>query len=708
MDKRFHTRNLFLFSLFFAVGLAVIFVYRFLPTSFVMREGEDAAMTVWAQNAVSYESEVAHEQQVEKLKENFPVSIQTNWSIAPRQRELLVAFLTALEGIRENEAYNELEKQNLLQQQLALMPFTLEDAPDSVDDQVIALSIMRFSRYQWEVVKSEAIRVLDNLHKEGVMQGDLEKKKATLVQEVQGTLLPEQREVVVRLVNPFVRENVFEDEEKTAQRLEDALKDVKVPTRVINKGDVVVRKGEALTTAHLEALRELGFDVPTLDTMRVAKLAVLALLVSAMSFVFLAFFTPKISYNLKALFVVALLVLVGALLIRNLLPERPHFFYVVPIGLAPLLLATFVDRPLGFWALCVFAITTATIPTDIHMFLMFIILASVVAMVFKISTRYLYDYARLGFLMAGVTFVQALFFHWMASSEFSFDILVKFVGVSMGHGFFLAVGAIFGLMYLGRVFDFVTYFQLVELANLNHPLLLKLSAQAPGTYHHSLTIAELAQAAAEKIGAHTLLVKAYALYHDVGKLYAPEIFIENQSAERSDVLQKLSPAKAAQKIIAHVPEGIKLMKKYRIPEPLWRAVLSHHGTTRVEYFYQKALAAAAKTEEVKPEKFTYPGILPKNREETILMLADGIEAVTRSATSTSPDELRSLLDGFVQRRIDEGQLRESKLTIGELELVKESFYHSLMGIYHPRLDYRKASAHGKRTGKSSQRSGKVS
>jgi putative nucleotidyltransferase with HDIG domain len=244
-----------------------------------------------------------------------------------------------------------------------------------------------------------------------------------------------------------------------------------------------------------------------------------------------------------------------------------------------------------------------------------------------------------------------------------------------------------------RCFNLVTDISLLELADGSHPLLQELVKRAPGTYTHSITVATLAEAAAEAIGANTLLVRVGSYFHDVGKMLKPQYFIENQSGENRH--DDLEPALSALVIIGHVKDGTAFGQQYGLPPPIIDFIAQHHGTTLVEYFYREAmrLQETKGTGHLDLEAcFRYPGPKPQNRENGILMLADAVESTSRSLASPTPGSLSKLVHDLLMKRLLDGQFEESGLTLTELHLIEESLSKSLIALFHARIKYPESEA----------------
>ncbi|HJW84936.1 MAG TPA: HDIG domain-containing protein, partial [Anaerolineae bacterium] len=229
--------------------------------------------------------------------------------------------------------------------------------------------------------------------------------------------------------------------------------------------------------------------------------------------------------------------------------------------------------------------------------------------------------------------------------------------------------------------------QLLELARPTHPLLNELMRKSPGTYHHTLMVANLAEQAAVRIGANALLTRVGAFYHDVGKVARPYMFVENQIGG-SNVHDQLDPQTSAEIIVSHIRDGLELARKYRLPPRVRAFVPEHHGTMRAGFLYQKALErAGGDASKLDESSFRYPGPKPQSKETALLMLADGVEAAVRATQPGSPEQVAEIVKKVIDDRVAQGQLEECPLTLNDLRLARESFVAMLQGVFHPRLQY---------------------
>ncbi|MFQ6019937.1 MAG: HD family phosphohydrolase, partial [Dehalococcoidia bacterium] len=291
-------------------------------------------------------------------------------------------------------------------------------------------------------------------------------------------------------------------------------------------------------------------------------------------------------------------------------------------------------------------------------------------------------YLVAGGVVASVSFLVLLAFWLLDSDREAKDLPLMLLTTATG-GFLSAVITVGASVVLAMLFGITTRIQLMELAQLSHPLLRRLQEQAPGTFHHSGIVGNLAERAADLVGADSLLVRTGCYFHDIGKITQPDYYIENQM-EGENPHEKMTPQASAAVVCQHVRAGQALARKYRLPARVSDFIPEHHGTRLVTYFYRKASAQDAS---VDAEKFRYPGPRPQSRETAIVMLADSVEAVVRSSRDRSPERIDSLVDGVIAERVAEGQLDECDLTLRDLRVIASSFKSTLKGVYHARIEY---------------------
>lgn len=281
--------------------------------------------------------------------------------------------------------------------------------------------------------------------------------------------------------------------------------------------------------------------------------------------------------------------------------------------------------------------------------------------------------------------IVALFFYFSANSIELADLPTTLLAAGV-NGILSATLAFVGFFLAGQFFGITTSLQLLDLARPTQPLLRQLLLRAPGTYHHTLMVSNLAEQAAESVGADAFLTRVGAYYHDIGKMKRPYFFIENQM-RGTNVHEQLEPQVSAQIIVNHVEDGLRLAQKYGLPRDIQAFIAEHHGTSLVRYFYQQALKQADEADKIHAHNFRYAGPKPQRKETAIVMLADSCEAAVRALTPTSIEELEELIRRIITAKISEGELDECDLTISDLEQIRSTFVKMLQGVFHRRVEY---------------------
>jgi len=264
------------------------------------------------------------------------------------------------------------------------------------------------------------------------------------------------------------------------------------------------------------------------------------------------------------------------------------------------------------------------------------------------------------------------------------------LGYGLINGFLASIFAYGLIMILEYLFNRTTDMTLLELSDLNHPLMRQLALQAPGTYHHSLMVGNLSEAAAEAIGGNGLLARVGAYYHDIGKMEKPEYFVENQARGRNPQ-EKLTPTMSSLILLNHVRKGSEMARTLRLPQVVEAFIEQHHGTSLMSFFYQKAVEQN-KGEYVSDTEFRYPGPRPQTKETAIVMLADAVEATSRTLKEPSPSRIKQMVDHMIDERFKSGELDESPLTLQDLTKISLSFQKILNGLFHRRIEYPKTGA----------------
>jgi len=463
------------------------------------------------------------------------------------------------------------------------------------------------------------------------------------------------------------------------------------------RGMLLVPRGTPIQERQLDLLKEehraYGDSLAPADHwLRAGSLFILLSLIAALMAMYVARFQAGLAQSLPMIASVCVLVL-ATLVLATLLSQPPWSALLLPMTLTAMVL-TLGYNP-QFALMMSFALElalTVTLGASVEQVLVHMGgMATAILSLHHVRTRtQLVQVATVAGLAYFATTIATGLLSGQTWSLMLSDGFRSFVWGSLA-GFLLT-----GLLPLvERCFSFVTDISLLELADGSHPLLQELVRRAPGTYTHSITVATLAEAGAEAVGANPLLVRVGSYFHDVGKMLKPDYFIENQSGENRH--DDLEPALSTLVIIGHVKDGVALAEQYGLPKPIVDFILTHHGTTLVEYFYREAMRSqdANSSNPDLESCFRYPGPKPQTREQGIVMLADAVESTSRSLTNPTPGSLRKLVHDLLMKRLLDGQFEESGLTLTELHVIEEAICKSLIALFHSRIKYPDAEPEAK-------------
>ena len=481
-----------------------------------------------------------------------------------------------------------------------------------------------------------------------------------------------------------VQPNMLIDTEITEDNRQKA-RDAVEPEMLV-KREVIVREGEIVTEAQYQMIASLGLLADdNLDVSLMGGLALLVLMLCAVIALYLYMFKPEYLKNTKNLLLLCIIVVLE---IAISLVTRQLHTYLMPVSLAVILIAILLDGKTAIFVNCVLSILVSLLVSSDSLFsmTMFSVLLmafiSGPAAVWVLSQRHM----RTGTFLAGCVIALMNFIITMAMGLINsvnlntalFDALW-----ALGSGLLSAVLAIGLQTLLEWLFNIATNAKLIELSNPNQPLLRRLLLEASGTYHHSIIVANLAEAGATAVGANGLLARVGAYYHDIGKLKRPMYFKENQMGDNPH--DRTDPRVSAAILIAHPRDGQLMAQKQRLPEPIQDIIRQHHGDSPTLYFYDKAKKLYG--DDVDISAFRYEGPRPRTKEAAVVMLADTIEAAMRTLSNPSPEKMEQLIHKLVRDKMNDGQLNDSSLTFSDLERICSAFSTVLTGVFHERIEY---------------------
>lgn len=495
------------------------------------------------------------------------------------------------------------------------------------------------------------------------------------------------------LVRQTMRPNYRLDKAKTKQEIEKAVKSVSLTKDMVYENERIVDANEridaeiyqklySLEMARAERSKREGNWQPFFARLGRYMLAAAILFVVGL---YLFSFRKKIFADNKKLLLITLIITLMLSIAAIIAGPLNWPVYVIPTTIGSMLTAILIDSGIGFVVTVALALLFGGIQGGGYDITMMTIVSGMIAIfaVYEIRNRnqifkaVLYIALSYLWIIAATTFLRFDTFANLAR-VFSYNLLPNAVFAPLVTYMILEV--------FERGFDITTDVRLLELSDLNHPLLKELSIKAPGTFHHSMVVGNLAEAAAEEIGENALLARVGAYYHDIGKMDKPEYFVENQM-DAKNRHSELKPSMSALILVSHVKTGLEMAEKYKLPGRIRDFIAEHHGTTRMNFFYNKAIALAGDEDKVNEADFRYPGPKPQSKATAIVMMADTVEAATRSLSNPSPGRIRSFVEGLIEAKYQDRQFDESDLTFKEMRQIIDAFMPILFGVFQHRIEY---------------------
>lgn len=516
----------------------------------------------------------------------------------------------------------------------------------------------------------------------GIREDDLENARKNVVLEAEGLDLGKDSEAVVAgVAQILLKPNFILNVRETDKRKQAALASIEPVRETVKKGQVLVRRGDVVTAEQIQALEELGLHRGHVSELRIFGLALFVLVVMAMILGYLYKYAPDLFSNDLYMVLLGLIMLVTLFL-----GKAAHYYsdFAAPIAVGALLTAILIDTRLGVFIGMALAMLFGVI-VDNDLRAVAVALIGSLTGVYSVSKlSHGYSLTRTGLWIAAVNFVTIGATGFLEQVNATQLMVQGLYGVISG--IVAAVVTIGLLPYLEHTFNITTPVKLMELANPSHPLLQRLLLDAPGTYHHSILVGNLAETAADMIGADPVTVRVGAYYHDIGKIKRPYFFIENQAEGGENPHDKIAPSLSTLIVTSHIKDGLDLCRDYKLPQPIIDIVQQHHGTMLVSYFYRRA-TENEHSECIIEADFRYEGPRPQSKEVALVMLADACEAAVRSLSRPNINRIETTVRKIIRERLHDGQLDECNLTLRDLNVIGDVFIRVLSSMFHSRIEY---------------------
>ncbi len=642
----------------------------------MVQVGEVSSQEILAPYSVTFESrvftDIARENAASAV---MPIYLPPDPNITRSQLEKLENALYFISTVRSDNYATQNQK---VQDIESLSDLRLSDAD--------CIAILELSVQEWQAISSEASRVLEVVLRESIRNNQLGTVKSNLPASIDFAFRSEHTKLIISIISPFIVPTSLFSEEQTQIARDQASAAVEPVIRQIMAGEVLVRRGEIVSLDDLEALNTFGLGEPTDRSTLLMTSGAIVTIMGILVLIYYQRTKEETFFQLKSILLIAFFFLLFLGLAKFLVMDRTVLPYLYPIAAFGLTIAIVFNFEFGFFATLLLVSLTVFGHTRSTELALYYFLPSVAGMLVLGKGRRVSSFLWTSIVVALLSAAVIIAFRFG-------DLNTDWVGIAslVGAAFFNGIASGTFALLLQNIFAFVldvpTALQLMDISRPDHPLLQHILTNAPGSYQHSLQVSNLAEQAADAIGADRLLVRVGALYHDAGKAENPGFFIENQNREKIDSHESGDPNATAATIIRHVNDGVALAKKYRLPSRIVDFMREHHGTNLTRYQYNLALEAADDPEDVDINDFKYPGPAPRSKETALLMLADGTEARARANTPRSDEEIMGVVDSVFDVVQDSGQLDNTDLTLKDLQTIKTSFFNTLKQSYHPRIKY---------------------
>jgi putative nucleotidyltransferase with HDIG domain len=542
-----------------------------------------------------------------------------------------------------------------------------------------------------DVLENLTSEIIEKMMLQGIREIETHDIQIRVHDELESLQLDPSTELLItRLVKLLIRPNLSYNMLLTRKAQEREMSNIKPIVTVIKEGEPILYRGEVVQGRHIEILRALKLHGQKTNFLKYAGIWILCTSLVWILIQFLLIFSPKTLQGKHLLFIAltAFVIILSAFLFQKatFLPDLLSPYFLIPLPVAALLLSQMISPNIALMIATQLGILIGVMYFG-DIYLMIFLFCSSCISTFSIHKRHSRSQLMLAGYTIGIGHVAFILLYGLLKEISNPWWFVVNMSTGLVTGILSAMTVLAIIPYLEALFKITTPQTLLELANLNHPLLKRLMMSAPGTYQHSLMVANLAEAAAESIHANPVLCRVGAYYHDIGKIKRPHFFTENQFSGKNPHTS-LTPRMSKMIIIAHIRDGLELAQKYKLPGIIKDFIAEHHGTTLASFFYEKALQSGDISDpESEKQNFRYPGPKPHMKESGIVMFADSVEAAVRSMENPTLPKIESIIEKIFHDKIEDHQMDDCPLSLREIDTIKATFLRVFHGIYHTRLNY---------------------
>ncbi|HHT62247.1 MAG TPA: HDIG domain-containing protein, partial [Clostridia bacterium] len=676
------TRRVLWWVIFFLLSFAILST-NFVPDQVSLEAGEVAPKDVFYEGAtVTYTSELktdeARRLAAEEVSQIYRMEPQVVTDLES-EIENIFNVLTEIQLNTELEQAEKTEKINDL-------------FPEALPAETVA-QLLNSDESTLSKLKEQLQLIVRNRMETGVLEEELDSVNEEILKDIEALEIASSLKVLLKgiIVQLKFEPNKIYDPVATAQEVENRLAQVKPVQVKVQPGEKIVEKGTVVTPEQIEALQLLGLQRTGAQGLTFVGLFGFVAIVYGLFIIYLKGYRSRFHKKESNIVLIGLLInaaLVIAKVITAIqISDRPEIVaqlaYAIPISASSMLTAILMDVKTGVVITIILGLFMGVITNGQVIYVTVAIIGGLVGVyrVLRLNQRSHLVRSSLDIGLVNAVTIVVLGLTWNQS----FSLIGIGVAMGLANGILASILTIGTLPFLETAFGITTPVKLLEMSNPNHPLLKRLMMEAPGTYHHSILVGNLAEAAADAIGADSLLVRVGSYFHDIGKIKRPYFFIENQPATENPH-DKITPTLSTLIITSHVKDGVELAKEYKVPRVIRDIIEQHHGTSLVSYFYHKA-KEGDKSENILESDFRYQAPKPQNRETAIIMLADSVQAAVQTLERPTKGVLEAKVREIIKAKLEDGQLDECDLTFKDIDIINQTFVRVLNGIFHSRIEY---------------------
>lgn len=634
-------------------------------------------------NQINTEAEQQYNEELEKIDEEFKNIYEQQFEMQTEQDERNERLAERLADVEKVSLETKLEN---------LRTIIASKTSDDLSDQTLA-TFLESDKSDLETARETTANAIYNVMSEEVRINDVDAAKDSVAKKIViSTISPNLHEAMVEMARFAITANYIYDDDATEYARKIAIEAVE--PIMIREGQLIVGEGELITASMYDQLALVGLLDDQVNIFPYIGLAILVLLLVFMLAYYLSDAKTTIKNNNSHLLMYVLIFLVTIVIMKitsfTYILNYQGITLIAPVALGSMLMSMLIHQRVALFTSMIFSIIASFIfnadSASIvnYTIAIYVFFSSVAGVFFLSESNRVSRILQAGLFVAFINICTIVALLMLRNGQYSWLEISTNIGFAFLSGFFAAVLTIGLLPFFEAAFGILSTMKLIELSNPNHPLLRKILVETPGTYHHSVIVANLAESACEAIGANGLLARVGSYYHDLGKTKRPHFFIENQM-KMDNPHDKLSPQISKTIIIAHPYDGSEMLKNSKMPKEIIDIAEQHHGTTLLKFFYHKA---NQETEEAIPEEeYRYPGPKAQTVEVAIVGISDCVEAAVRSMANPTSEKIKSLVKKIITDRLEDGQFDECDITLKQLNIISLSVCETLMGTFHSRIEY---------------------